>query len=728
MAIIFKENTNQFYLHTKDTSYIIEIFDGRFPLHVYWGETLNNMLPVTEWESIRGQGFLAKDAKFDNYIFGSTGTFQMEYPCFGSGDMREPAFHALYEDGSRITRLEYTDYKIFKGKPALKGLPATYGEDAESLEIELRDSLTGLSVYLLYSVFAEKNAITRSVRVENKGEKNIKLLRVDSASVDFYDCDMELMHLHGLWGRERHIERCKLPIGIQRHDSKRGASSHAQNPFLALMDSETNETNGNVYAMSLVYSGSWEGITEKDPFNSVRMAMGINSFDFAWNLAPNDSFQTPEVVLVHTAKGLGEMSRIFHRLYRKNLIRGKYKNTPRPVLVNNWEATYFNFTVEKLLEIAKSARDIGIDLLVLDDGWFGKRDDSNSSLGDWVPHKGKLPNGLKDLAENINKLGLKFGIWVEPEMVSPDSDLYRAHPDWCIHVKDRSRSLTRGQLTLDLSREEVCDYIISAVSNVLTSAPISYVKWDMNRNFSEAGSASLSPEHQSELHFRYMLGFYRVLETLTSRFPDVLFEGCSGGGGRFDAGMLYYFPQSWCSDDTDAIERIYIQYGTSMVYPTSSMGSHVSACPNHQLGRTTPFALRCNVALAGQFGFELDLSKLTQEEKELAKCQVEFYKNHRDTIHNGDMYRLVSPFEEPFASWQFISEDKKEVILFMCVISAKCDVVPKRVKMQGLESDAVYVEKASGKEYSGEFLMRVGYALHRGYDYKNDMLVFEKQV
>lgn len=729
MAILFKKETNQFYLHTKSSSYIIELLDGRIPMHAYWGETLRDMVPLTLWESTKGQGFLAKDTGLDNYLLGSSGTLPMEFPLFGSGDMREPAFHALYEDGSRVTRLEYTYHKIFKGKPALKGLPSTYCEndEAETLELYLKDSITGLTVCLLYSVFEDKNAITRSVKVENKGDKCIRLLRVDSASVDFYDSDMELMHLHGLWGRERHIERIKMPTGVQRYDSKRGASSHAQNPFLALMESHTNETTGNVHAMNLVYSGSWEGVTEKDPFNSVRMTMGINSFDFCWVLKPDDSFQSPEAVLVHTAKGLGEMSRIYHRLYRENLIRGKFKKAPRPVLVNNWEATYFNFTEEKLLKIAESAKDLGIDLLVLDDGWFGKRNDAKSSLGDWFANTEKLPDGLKGLGEKLNEMGLGFGIWLEPEMVSPDSDLYRAHPDWCIHIDGRSRTLTRCQLTLDLSRKEVCDYIIEAVSNVLESAPISYVKWDMNRNFSEAGSAALAPCHQAELHFRYMLGLYNVLETLTSRFPDVLFEGCSGGGGRFDAGMLYYFPQSWCSDDTDAIERLYIQYGTSMVYPVSSMGAHVSACPNHQLGRTTPFALRGNVAMSGQFGYELDLSKLNDSEKETAKQQVEFYKKHRNTIHYGDMYRLVSPFEEPFASWEFISEDKTEVILFMCVVSAKCDIPPKRVKMQGLEENSVYLEKRSGKAYSGEFLMRVGYAFQRAYDCKNDLLVFEKK-
>ena len=728
MPIIYNDETKQFYLHTESSSYIIELLDGRIPMHAYWGETLRNMVPMVSWESTKGQGFLAKDTGLDNYAFASTGTLSLEYPLFGSGDMREPAFHALYEDGSRITCLEYSGHKIIDGKPALEGLPATYsdGDKVETLELYLKDKLTGLEICLYYSVFEEKNAIARSVRAVNRGEKKIKLLRADSASVDFYDCDMELVHLHGLWGRERHIERVKTPVGIQRYDSKRGASSHAANPFIALAEPCANEICGNVYAMSLVYSGSWEGIAEKDPFNSLRLNMGINSFDFCWALNPGESLQLPEVILVHSSHGFGEMSRIYHRLYRDNLIRGKFKRSPRPVLVNNWEATYFNFTEEKLLEIAESAKNIGIDLLVLDDGWFGKRNDAKSSLGDWVTNAEKLPDGLRGLGEKITAKGLQFGIWMEPEMVSPDSDLYRKHPDWCIHVNGRNRSLTRCQLILDLSRREVCDYIIEAVTNVLKSAPVSYVKWDMNRNISESGSAGLAPENQGELHYRYILGLYSVLETLTSRFPDVLFEGCSGGGGRFDAGMLYYFPQIWCSDDTDAIERLYIQYGTSMVYPVNSMGSHVSACPNHQLGRVTPFSLRGNVAMSGQFGYELDLSKLDENETETAKCQVEFYKAHRNTIHYGDMYRLISPFEEPLASWEFISENKSEVILFMCVISAKCDVPPKRIKLQGVGKNAVYREKKSGMLYSGEFLMRVGYPFQRSNDRNNEMIVFER--
>lgn len=730
MSIEFNESKNQFYLHTKNSSYIIELLDGRIPLHAYWGKTLKNMPPMGEWKSTQNATMTPMDTGMPWGQFANFGTLPLEYPVYGTGDMRETAFLAKYDNGSRTTRLECTCHKMIAGKPALSGLPATYGDESEvqTLVITLRDSLTGLEAELYYSVFEKYDAITRSVRFINKGEKALFINKAASMSVDIYGAgEMELLHLYGWWARERHIERTPLMEGIQKIDSKRGASGHHHNPFIALTEKKADETHGEVYGFSLVYSGSFEAGVELDFYRNARITLGINSFDFGWKLNPDEVFQTPEAVMVFSSEGLGKMSRCYHSLYRNNLCRGEYQYAERPVLVNNWEATYFDFNEEKLLAIAEKAKQLDIDMLVLDDGWFGKRNCDNSSLGDWVCNTEKIKGGLKGLGEKLNAMGMKFGLWFEPEMVSPDSDLYRAHPDWCIHAAGRSRSQTRNQLVLDLSRKDVCEYIIKSLSDVLDSAPISYVKWDYNRNFGEMGSALLTPECQQEQAHRYILGLYSILEELNRRFPNVLFEGCSGGGGRFDPGMLYYMPQIWCSDDTDAVERIFIQYGTSIVYPASTLSAHVSACPNHQVGRTTPFKMRGDVAMSGQFGYEMDLSVLSDEDFTAAREQVAFYKKYRRVIQYGDMYRLISPYENEskFAAWQFIKD--QTVILNTFNIKGIPSASLKRVKLQGLDSDSVYVEESTGKEYSGEFLMNIGVVCECNQDYISTVSVFTKQ-
>ena len=730
MSIEFNESKNQFYLHTKNSSYIIELLDGRIPLHAYWGKTLKNMPPLSEWKSTQFATITAMDTGMEWGQFACSGSLPLEFPVYGTGDMRETAFMAKYSDGSRTSRFEYKGHKIMSGKPELEGLPATYGNEKEvnTLIIELRDSYTGLTAELNYSVFENYDAITRSVRFINKGEKALLINKAASMSVDIYGAgDMEFLHLYGWWARERHIQRVPLLEGIQKIDSKRGASSHAHNPFIALTEKNAGETHGEVYGFSLVYSGSFEATAELDIYRSARVTMGINSFDFGWKLNPDEVFQTPEAVMVYSANGIGQMSRCYHSLYRNNLCRGKYQYAERPVLVNNWEATYFDFNEEKLLAIAEKAKQLDIDMLVLDDGWFGKRNNDCSSLGDWVCNTDKLAGGLKGLGEKLNAMGMKFGLWFEPEMVSPDSDLYRAHPDWCIHAAGRSRSETRNQLVLDLSRKDVCEYIIKSLSDVLDSAPIAYVKWDYNRNFAEMGSALLTPECQQEQAHRYILGLYGILEEMNRRFPNVLFEGCSGGGGRFDPGMLYYMPQIWCSDDTDAVERIFIQYGTSIVYPASTISAHVSACPNHQVGRTTPFKMRGDVAMSGQFGYEMDLSVLSDEDFTAAREQVAFYKKYRRVIQYGDMYRLISPYENEgkFAAWQFIKD--QTVILNTFNIKGIPSASLKRVKLQGLDSDSVYVEESTGKEYSGEFLMNIGVVCECNQDYISTVSVFTKQ-
>lgn len=729
MSIQFCPERNQFYLHTAHTSYIIELLDGRIPMHAYWGKRLESLPPMREWHTPHVNCFTPFDTGADDSsTYGCTGNLPLEFPVYGTGDYRESALLLSNADGSRVNRPEYVRHTITAGKPRLEGLPATYGEaeDVATLVLFLRDALTGLEVELSYSAFEQEDAIARSVRVKNGGDTTMRLHKLSSACVDIGDgSNLELLHLHGLWARERHIERRPLITGIQKIDSKRGSSSHAHNPFLALVDKHTTETAGDAYGFSLVYSGSFEMGVERDTYIGTRVLMGVNSFDFGWVLESGESFQAPEAVLVYSDAGLGEMSRRFHRLYRQHLCRGKYRDTPRPVLVNNWEGTYFDFNEEKLLAIAEKAKELDIDMLVLDDGWFGKRNNDDCSLGDWVCNTAKLPDGLKGLGDKLNAMGMQFGLWFEPEMISPDSDLYRAHPDWCIHAPHRSRSESRHQLILDLSRDEVCDYIVRSVSSVLESAPIAYVKWDFNRNVAELGSPELPAERQQEQLHRYVLGLYRVLETLTARFPDVLFESCSGGGGRFDAGMLYYMPQTWCSDDTDAVERLYIQYGTSVVYPPVTMGSHVSACPNHQVGRTTPFRMRGNVAMSGQFGYELDLSKLSAEDLALAKEQVSFYKTYRSVVQQGDMYRLLSPFENDLVAWEFLKDDTALLCTF--VQKGTPATGPERVLLQGLDPYAAYVQKDTGAVFSGAFLMQVGIACDHRYDYESQILVFEKQ-
>ncbi len=730
MPIIFKKDTNQFYLHTDHSSYIIELLDGRIPLHVYWGKPLDAIAPAMDWDSSFATMFLAWDTGIEHTHFNTTGGLPLEYPVYGSGDMRDPAFHVQFADGSRVMRLEYAGHTIFDGKPALKGLPATYAtkDEAQTLELHLKDALSGLSVYLQYTVIPAYDAITRAVRVVNGGEESIRLLQVASASVDFYDSEFDMIHLPGVWARERQIERHRLIHGVQRADSKRGASSHYQNPFFALVSPDTTETNGDAYGFNLVYSGNFAAGAEKDAYEMVRATIGINGFDFSWLLESGESFQSPEAVMVYSAEGLGEMSRRFHRLYRDHLLRGKYQHAERPVLLNNWEGTYWDFTEQKLLEIAAGGKKMGVDMLVLDDGWFGKdRMGETGDIGDWVVDKRKLPNGLKGLGDKINAMGLKFGLWFEPEVFSQNTDIYAQHPDWCIHVKDRPRTKWRHTLNLDYSRPEVCEYIIKAVSDVLSSAPIAYVKWDYNRNISEPGSPALPPERQQELHHRYMLGLYYVMETLTSRFPDVLFEGCSGGGGRFDPGMLYYMPQIWTSDDTDPEERLYIQHGTSLAYPAVTMSAHLSASPNHQTGRATPFKMRGDVAMAGQFGYELDPAKMTDEEIATAQEQIAFYKKYRHIVQQGDMYRLVSPYDEPFAAWQFISPDANTAMLYTFVITGKPYQPPKRVKLQALDADAIYVEELSGVEYTGAQLMQVGVPRCRLNDHLSEIAVFRKK-
>ncbi len=717
MGIFVNEEQKIFHLQTKNVSYIMKVVEDKYLAHVYWGKKMET--PDMENAQInRWIGFSPAE-----WCKPLTRDFLcQEYPTGCGTDYRIPAVSAVYDDGSRTIELSYDSYSVMAGKPGLKGLPATYVEDAaeaDTLELVLKDSVKGMKVVLQYTAFKELDVITRNVKIVNESDARIVLEKVVSANVDFEDSKFDMITLPGAWGRERHIERQAIRSGIQSIESRRGASSHQLNPFFALVSKNATEDYGDAYGFNLVYSGNFTAGAEVDQVFKTRAWIGINDYDFSWILESGDSFQAPEAVMVYSAQGIGHMSRTFHKLYRTRLVRGKYRDEARPILANNWEGTYFDFNEEKILGLAKEAADLGIELMVLDDGWFGKRNSDTCSLGDWYVNEEKLPNGISGLAKKVNEYGIKFGLWFEPEMVSPDSDLYRAHPDWCIHVPGRDRTECRWQLTLDLSRPEVCDYIVESVSKVLDEANIGYVKWDMNRHMSMLGSAGLDSEHQKEMPHRYMLGLYDVMERIVSSHPDVLFESCSGGGGRFDPGILYYMPQTWTSDDTDAVERLYIQYGTSLCYPTSAMGAHVSAVPNHQAGRVTSLKMRGDVAMSGNFGYELDLMKFTDEEKEEVKRQVVQYKELRTFVQAADMYRIESPFEGNTTAWQFISEDGNDIFAAYFRIMAKVNMGIYRMKFVALDADAKYEVVGEDKVYTGAELMNIGLVVDFWGDYQS---------
>ena len=707
-SIVYNQDNNTFILNSNNTSYMLKILDSGHLAHLYWGRRLRSTNLDYVIRSRNWGSFLANTDNKENFMLES---IPQEYPGYGATDLRSPALQLQFSDGTSATDFRYVSHKIYEGKNKLENLPATYTEnndEATTLEIVLKDTLKPVEIVLTYSVFKDFDAITRNVKVRNVGYEDVKILRVLSANVDFNDDDFDMIQLSGSWARERHFIRQPLRSGSQSIESRRGASSHAQNPFIALARKDTTEIKGDIYGFSFVYSGNFLANVEVDMFYNSRVQIGINPFDFSWLLKENEEFQSPESVLVYSPNGMTGMSHIYHNLYGKRLARGEHRDKIRPILINNWEATYFDFNETSIKNIAKEASNLGMELFVLDDGWFGKRNNDDCSLGDWFVNEEKIKGGLGKLSKEINDMGLQFGLWFEPEMVCPVSELYEKHPDWCIHIPGRIRSEARMQLILDLSRDDVCDYIIETLSKVLSSASISYVKWDMNRNMTEIGSAKLQPERQRELPHRYMLGLYRIMEELTTAFPHILFESCSGGGGRFDPGMLYYMPQTWTSDNTDAIERLKIQYGTSLVYPNVSMGCHVSAIPNHQVHRMTPLNTRGVVAMSGNFGYELDITKLSDEEKEMIKEQIKNYKEIRETIQFGDYYRLSSPFEDNDVAWMFVSKDKKEVVVSFVRQSALPHPKFESLKLVGLEEDASYEVVGENKVFGGDELMYVG--------------------
>ena len=711
MSVTFNEEKKIFRLDTEKSTYVMGLSPEGFLGHIYYGDRLymeadNYLLRMEEPPYTPSVNKREKSAFLD--------FFPMEYPTGGIGDYRESCLNIRNAAGNMGCELHYTGHEIYKGKKGLKGLPASFAteDEAETLEITLKDGDLDLEVVLSYTAFEKENVITRSVRVQNQGKENLRIEKILSACLDMDNENFSMLSLHGTWARERHIQTGELHYGKQVISSARGESSHQEHPFIALGTNGTEQENGKVYAMHFVYSGNFMAETELCQFDNLRMTMGINPEEFSWLLTPGEEFQAPEVVMVYSGNGLGAMTRSYHDFYRNHLIRSKFKYEKRPILINNWEATYFDFNTDKLLDIAREAKKCGIEMLVMDDGWFGKRNSDNCSLGDWKVNEEKITGGLKHLVDEVNKIGLQFGIWFEPEMISPDSDLYRAHPDWAIQIAGREATQSRNQYVLDLSRPEVRDYAYECVASILRSANIAYVKWDMNRQLSDLGSSYLPKERQQELFHRYVLGVYELQERLVTEFPDLLLENCSGGGARFDPGMLYYSPQIWCSDNTDAVERLMIQEGSALIYPLSVIGAHVSDCPNHSVGRVTPFETRGHVALAGTFGYELDITKIPEEDRALIPEQTATYNKYRHLIQQGEYYRIASYRENhKYDCWALSSQDKKEVLVTYVQVLGVPNSHSRKVFLRGFDPKTTYRLEGTEETYTGEMLMKGGFLM-----------------
>lgn len=707
MSVQFIEESGVFFLSTKHTSYSFRVYDAGYLLSLYWGKKIRPTDLTRLWQT-------APSGFSPNYP-GATENRQAldlmptEYPVYGGGDFRVPALSVCFPTGSRLVDLVYRTHTVEAGAAEPQGLPGLSG-GKETLTVCLEDAFTGLQVELVYAIYEDCDIIARHARVVNATGAPVRITRALSASVDLPDDTWDILSLYGSHAHERNVERTPLRHGIQAVESRRGASSHQHNPFLALAAPSTTEFSGEAYGMTLVYSGNFLAQAEVSPFGSTRLQMGIHPADFSWTLEAGECFVTPQALLTYTDGGLNRLSQNFHRAIQYHLGHAAIRNRPRPIVINNWEATYFDFDEERILAIIDGCAGLGIDVFVLDDGWFGHRDDDTTSLGDWFVDKRKLPRGLTPLIERCEAHGMQFGLWFEPEMISEDSDLYRAHPDWCIRQEGRPYCLGRHQLILDLSCDDVLAHLKKSVADILRANRISYVKWDMNRHMTDAYSAALPPERQPEIFHRYMLHLYELLAYLTEEFPQVIFEGCSGGGGRFDAGMLYYTPQIWTSDNTDAIERLKIQYGTSYVYPPQAMTAHVSACPNHQIGRVTPFHTRGLVAMSASFGYELNPLALTPEERQQIREQTAQYRQIAPLITEGDFYRLRSPFEGNDGSWLFVLPDKSRALVIY-VRKLTEPACMRRLKLVGLDPQAMYRVEELNAVFGGDELLYAGLAL-----------------
>ena len=708
--IVLDQNSKVFTLHTKNTTYQMKADANRVLLHTYYGPRVRGG-DLSRLIQYADRGFSPNPSEArDNRTY-SLDTLPQEYSTCGVGDFRLPSIEFEPEDGSRLADLRYTGFELKKGKYSLPGLPAfSGGEEWETLIVHLIDSTCRVSVKLYYGVLEECDLITRAVQVVNEGGRSVRLRRCASLCLDFQGGELDFITFDGCHAQERGLNRAPLRQGVQSVESVRGTSSHHHNPFVILCDRGADEDYGVCYGAMLVYSGNFLAAAERTHLENNRLLLGINPYHFCWTLGPGETFTAPEAAVVCSPRGLGQMSRQFHRAIREHLIHDPMEGKRRPVLINNWEATEFDFDADKLVSIAQAAAPLGIELFVMDDGWFGARNSDYGGLGDWSVNEKKLPGGLEALVPRIRELGMSFGIWIEPEMVSEDSALYRAHPDWALKAPNRPVSRGRSQLVLDFSRREVRDHVYGEIKQVLSSAEIAYVKWDMNRSLTEVWSAALPSRRQGELFHRFVLGVYDILERMRRDFPHILIEGCCGGGGRFDAGMLCYTPQIWCSDNTDAIDRLRMQYGTSFAYPVSAMGAHVSAVPNQQTGRSTPMETRGVVAMAGTFGYEMDLNHTTQEERETIKRQVAFFKEHYELIQRGDYYRLSDPFAGPFTAWQQVSPDRREALVSVVTHEARASAPFRTVRLRGLDPDAQY-RVNGGETWPGDVLMAAGYPL-----------------
>lgn len=717
MSIIF--SNNQFHLRTKDTSYVIHIFRDKYPVHLYWGDKLSGdddlSYILDNMVADRAAGI---HNNYDDVKKLFLSDVPMEFSCMSEGLYRTPTFHAKYADGSTLSDFVYSGYEIIKGKKKLQNLPSVYTEaesEAETLEITLVEKRSGVKAILSYTVMYDYDVITRSIRYENPSADSVMLLCAKSCSIDFYAPDYELLHMHGDWLREATVERTKLDHAKLTVESNRGLSSAQQHPFCALVENGTNEEMGKAYGFSLVYSGSFQMEAEPSSTGLVRMNVGISAFDFGWELKRGESFVTPEVVMVYSGCGLGKMSRTYHKLYRERLCRGKYRDEERPMLINHWDATGTVYTAERLVEIAKAGAETGLELFVMDDGWFGDTGDEIRQLGDWFPDKRKFADGLKPMVDGIVSSGMRFGIWFEPEVISVDSYLYKKHPEWVMTAPGYSATPMYGQCILDFSNPEVREYIVKAISDILESCDITYLKWDYNRPIIE--TANQEQKHKA------ILGLYEVLETLINKFPNVLFEGCSSGGGRFDPGMLYYMPQTWSSDNQRANSRIGIQYGLSLVYPAVTMGAHAGQIPLGLNEKNKPMETSAHVAMCGNFGYEMDLAKLSDVEMEQVKEQIKLYKSIRKTVQFGDMYRFGNPFEEDRSGVCY--KDDEKIVLFTFQLRPQMNGEEWRIKLSCAEAGAKY--EMNGEIYSGEALKMLGIRISlEHYDYHTNCLVFNK--
>lgn len=703
MAIIYNPNSKIFTLHTAHSTYQMKVDTLGYLLHLYYGDRSSGSMDYLLTYADRG-------FSGNPYAAGADRTYSLdalpqEYPCLGTGDYRNIALNIKGDNGVEGVNLLYKRHEIRKGKYVLNVLPAVWAkeEEAQTLEIVLADEAAQVEVHLLYGVLEDVDVITRSVVIKNIGTGRVTIEKASAACLDFVSGDYDVLRFYGRHAMERNLERTPLGHGTICFGSRRGTSSHQYNPAVILAEHGATEDSGACYGMLMVYSGNFLCEAEKDQFEQTRLLMGLNEELFSYPLAAGETFTVPEVILSYSANGLSELSQQYHKCIRDHVCRSKYVHESRPVLINSWEAAYFDFTGDTIVDLAKEAASLGIDMVVMDDGWFGKRDDDNSSLGDWYVNEKKLGGSLSELIRRVHEQGVKFGIWIEPEMVNEDSDLYRAHPDWAIQISGRKPIRSRNQLLLDFSRKEVRDQVFEQICAVLDQGEIDYVKWDMNRSMADVYAGNLT--------YDYVLGVYDFMERLTSRYPDLLLEGCSGGGGRFDAGMLYYSPQIWCSDNTDAINRTRIQYGTSFFYPVSAVGAHVSAVPNHQTGRVTNLNTRGVTAMAGTFGYELNPALLSEEEKQTIREQIQTYKKYERLINEGTYWRLSNPFEDEVSAWMSVSREQDRALVSVVRLVSEANSTTVYIRLRGLKPDAVYLEENSGKQYFGAALMAAGIPL-----------------